>query len=202
MWEARILSAYEARATSSFGNIPLIVIARDPLYYIMLNDKPERPEWEPPFARAQMQLTDLSTNATFLFAHNIGHQIPQDNPRLVVSAVVKLVDQARTAAPQENIPRHLSESNRGQVDVRPSGRRRDDLAVTLALAASELTKRGCVLPALKISLGIPAVRPSLYLNPFDCPCGAVCANIPKCQDAGHCLGFKPEGHTGPVYLPR
>ncbi len=104
MWEARILSAYEARGTSSFGNVPLIVVARDPLYYLAPVDKPERPEWEPQFARAEMELTRLSSNASFILARNTGHQIPRDNPQLVVSAVEKLVSQARTASPRKNSP--------------------------------------------------------------------------------------------------
>jgi len=99
MWEARILSAYEARATSSFGNAPLIVIAHDPLFYLMPVDKPERVEWEPQFARAQMQLTQLSANASFLIARKTGHQIPRDKPQLVVSAVAKLVGLARATSP-------------------------------------------------------------------------------------------------------
>jgi hypothetical protein len=102
MWEARILSAYEARSTSSFGTAPLIVIAHDPLHYLMPVDKPERPEWEPQFARAQMQLTRLSSNASFVLALKTGHQIPHDNPRLVVSAVEKLVAGARTSSQARN----------------------------------------------------------------------------------------------------
>jgi pimeloyl-ACP methyl ester carboxylesterase len=104
MWEARILSAYQARDTNSFGNVPLIVIARDPLHYLMPVDKPERPEWELQFARAQMQLTRLSSDASFVLALNTGHQIPRDKPRLVVSAVEKLVSQARAASPKTNSP--------------------------------------------------------------------------------------------------
>jgi pimeloyl-ACP methyl ester carboxylesterase len=104
MWEARVLSAHEARATKSFGNIPLIVIARDPLYYIRLADKPERPEWEPQFARSQMELTLLSNNASFIVARDTGHQIPRDKPGLVVSAVEKLVGQVRTQSQKTNPP--------------------------------------------------------------------------------------------------
>lgn len=102
MWEARTLSAHEALATSSFGNTPLIVIARDPLYYVRLADKPERPEWEPQFARGQMELTLLSHNASFMVARNTGHQIPRDKPELVVDAVKELVGQSRAQSPQHN----------------------------------------------------------------------------------------------------
>jgi hypothetical protein len=80
-------------------------------------------------------------------------------------------------------------TDRGQIDVRPSGRMNDDLAVVVALAASELTKR----PPRPLPFIIPTGEPYLRPNPWTCEWQAVCRNFPLCTDIGDCQGFVNEG---------
>jgi hypothetical protein len=88
-------------------------------------------------------------------------------------------------------------TDRGQIDVRPSGGMKDELAV--ALAASELTKRPSRPPPFIMPTGEPYFRP----NPWSCPWQAICHNFPCCTDVGFCQGFVGEGVIGqPPQMPR
>ena len=80
-------------------------------------------------------------------------------------------------------------TDRGQVDIRPSGGVKDDLPVALALAASELTKRPSPLPPLQLGI---VDRSPLDLIPGICPLEAICANFPRCMDERSCQGFVGE----------
>lgn len=73
------VSAAEAAAVKSFGDLPLIVLTAK------LNDNPGWPEW-------QNELLQLSSNSEHLFAENSGHVIQFDQPDAAVSAILKMIE--------------------------------------------------------------------------------------------------------------
>jgi hypothetical protein len=75
---------------------------------------------------------------------------------------------------------------RGNIDVRPAYRCKDDLAVAVAVVAYQLSKMD-LRPTLPIYLGEP---PGIWMNPYDCPRMIDCANCPTCHDIGECLGYQ------------
>lgn len=81
-------------------------------------------------------------------------------------------------------------TDRGQIDIRPGGGMRDDLAVVVALGANELSKE--TLTTIGPILGISNRSPSLGLIPDRCPVAAICANYPRCLDLGSCQDFIDE----------
>jgi Phage Terminase len=83
-------------------------------------------------------------------------------------------------------------TDRGQIDVRPSGGMKDDLAVAIALAASELTKR----PSRPLPFLTPTGELFFLPNPWTCERQAICHNFPRCMDAGFCQGFVDERLIG------
>jgi pimeloyl-ACP methyl ester carboxylesterase len=84
--ESLSASREEVRAIRTLGNVPLIVIARDP----SLPHAGGRNHWE----LIQKQKLGLSTNAELIIATGSGHDIPLRRPDLIVSAVKKLVAQS------------------------------------------------------------------------------------------------------------
>jgi hypothetical protein len=80
-------------------------------------------------------------------------------------------------------------TERGQTDILPSSGMKDDLAIAVALGASELAKQPPA-PA-PMQLGIININP-LGLVPGVCPNEAVCANFPTCLDLGGCQWFEDE----------
>jgi hypothetical protein len=86
--------------------------------------------------------------------------------------------------------RNLTEerSDRGQIDIRPSSGK-DDQAVALALAASEVTKHRRPDTFDSVCVECSFLRDASYRDPETCELAAVCANHPKCVDEGRCLGF-------------
>jgi len=83
-------------------------------------------------------------------------------------------------------------TDRGQIDVRPSGGVKDDLAVAVALAASELVKRPSAPPPFLFGIVERRIDLSHLMIPGSCPYEALCANFPRCLDEGSCQGFKDE----------
>jgi pimeloyl-ACP methyl ester carboxylesterase len=89
-------SAAQTAATGSLGDIPVVVLSHDPN-----TPQPDLPEdlvkptndaWE----KMQEELAHLSTRGTQVIAKNSGHYVQLDRPDLVVEAVRKVVDQARS----------------------------------------------------------------------------------------------------------
>ena len=77
---------------------------------------------------------------------------------------------------------------RGQIDVRPIGEARDDLAVAVALAARELTQEEPTSPfelgiVERFSARVPQLIPEI------CQFQAPCRNCPRCIDIGECQGL-------------
>jgi len=77
----------------------------------------------------------------------------------------------------------------GNIDVRPPGSSKDDMAITVALGAFELTNR----PARPDSFIMPNLGRHYFPYPPTCPIQAICQNFPRCMDEGACQGFVNNG---------
>jgi hypothetical protein len=108
---------------------------------------------------------------------------------LLVQGMIELLDRAELLQQLRNL--REVKSDRGQIDVRPSGGK-DDLAVAVALAASELTKR----PSGPVPFLMPGGELSRLQNPDDCIYHAGCANSPRCLNEDGCKGFLYMGLAG------
>jgi pimeloyl-ACP methyl ester carboxylesterase len=82
-WSAFQQSADEMRSIRSLGNIPLIVISRDP---VVRGDSPPEMRWN----QLQRQNLQLSHSSEFVIATGSGHDVPLVKPETVVNAVRKL----------------------------------------------------------------------------------------------------------------
>jgi len=75
------------------GSLPLVVITAGILQDRWLRTVPLLE------ARAQTRLANLSSDSIHILDANVGHFIPQDDPRLVVSTVLAVVAAARSGGP-------------------------------------------------------------------------------------------------------
>jgi hypothetical protein len=75
---------------------------------------------------------------------------------------------------------------RGNIDVRPAYRSKDDLAVAVAVVAYQLSKMD-LRPMQPLYLH---EHPRIWMNPYECPWMIDCANCPSCHDEGQCLGYQ------------
>ncbi len=120
---------------------------------------------------------------------------------LLVQGKIELLDEPELLRQLRSLEEQ--KTDRGQVDVRPSGGTKDDLAVAVALAASQLVQRPAPLPPIQLGTVERNMCPSDLMIPGICPVEAICANFPRCWDEGRCLGFKDERvNPSPVYFPR
>jgi hypothetical protein len=90
----------QIRAVKSLGDLPLVVISRSPNNPVLAEAMPALPEeintgllqmWQD----MQGELMDLSSNSTRVIADHSGHGIHKEEPRLVVDAILKLVNEYR-----------------------------------------------------------------------------------------------------------
>jgi pimeloyl-ACP methyl ester carboxylesterase len=94
-WSDFPASAEEVRGLGGLGNLPLMVISRDP------ERTPENPvdplfnKREQHWKKLQLSLTQLSTNSTQVIAKGSGHSIPSARPDVIVAAVRTLVENSR-----------------------------------------------------------------------------------------------------------
>jgi hypothetical protein len=109
---------------------------------------------------------------------------------LLVQGKIELLEDPELLRQLRNL--REERTDRGQIDVRPNGGMKDDLAVAVALAASELTKRPSRPPPFLVSTGEPYFRP----NPWTCEWQAICQNFPYCTDVGVCQSFVDERLIG------
>ncbi|MGB9434024.1 MAG: terminase large subunit [Candidatus Acidiferrum sp.] len=120
------------------------------------------------------------------FSANTRATIFANMKQLLLSQKIELVDDPELIRQFRRL--REQKTARGQIDVRPIGEARDDLAVAVALAARELTIQE---PASPFELGIVerfSVRlPQLI--PDICQFQAPCRNCPRCIDVGECLGL-------------
>jgi hypothetical protein len=72
----------------------------------------------------------------------------------------------------------------GSVDIRPPGSNNDDMAISVAIAAYELSKMD-MAPRTTVSLGYVDYGPCWN----NCANSATCPNFPECMDDGRCFGF-------------
>ncbi|MBV9546367.1 MAG: hypothetical protein JOY61_18505, partial [Chloroflexi bacterium] len=77
-------SFVQARAVTSFGATPLIVLSRGTTL------EPDQ-DWQ----RMQTELVGLSSNSQQLFANESGHNVEIDQPEAAVGAIEKMVDMTR-----------------------------------------------------------------------------------------------------------
>ena len=109
---------------------------------------------------------------------------------LLVQGKIELLEDPELLRQLRNL--REERTDRGQIDVRPSGGMKDDLAVAIALAASELTKR----PSRPLPFLTPTGERFFLANPWTCERQAICHNFPRCMDAGFCQGFVDERLIG------
>jgi pimeloyl-ACP methyl ester carboxylesterase len=96
-WSAFPQSADEVRAITSLGDIPLMVIARDPE---VRGNSPAEMRWN----RLQRQNLRLSTNSEFVIATGSGHDVPLAKPDIVANAVRKLYASSASSREPAGIP--------------------------------------------------------------------------------------------------
>jgi pimeloyl-ACP methyl ester carboxylesterase len=94
-WAAFPESATEVRNLGPLGDLPLVVISRDP------KRKPDNPN-DPLFSKKeqrwqnmQRRLAEFSTNSTQVTARDSGHSVPQQRPDVVIEGIRKVVEAAR-----------------------------------------------------------------------------------------------------------
>lgn len=76
-------SAAQAAVVETFGDLPLMVLTAKLNFQL--------PNWQ----ELQAELPQLSSNSQQLFAENSGHNIQIEEPKAVISAIVKMVDLVR-----------------------------------------------------------------------------------------------------------
>jgi pimeloyl-ACP methyl ester carboxylesterase len=82
-------AAEEIRTVSSIGNIPLVVISRDPNRpRISGNDVANEQRW----ARLQADFLGMSSNSSHVIAEGSGHAVPLERPEVIVEQVRKLIE--------------------------------------------------------------------------------------------------------------
>ena len=87
-------SAGQVRTLGSLGDLPLLVIARDP------ERQPANQRHEQHWFRLQQDLAQLSTNSTFVVARGSGHGVAQQRPDLVIEGIRKMVGELRAGQMQ------------------------------------------------------------------------------------------------------
>ena len=99
-WDTQASNA-QVRATKPLGDLPLVVISRSPDSPLFAPGSPPLPAetnarllqiWQD----LQVELAGLSTNSTHVMAVRAGHQIPSEEPALVVNAILELADEIRS----------------------------------------------------------------------------------------------------------
>jgi pimeloyl-ACP methyl ester carboxylesterase len=95
-WSVFRKSAEEVRELGLLGELPLVVIARDPKRNTKADGSIPAPEqrWQ----QQQQELLRLSTKSTYLIARDSRHAVPVDRPDVVIEAVRKMLDQLRSSA--------------------------------------------------------------------------------------------------------
>jgi hypothetical protein len=107
---------------------------------------------------------------------------------LMTEEKIQFVDQPELL--QELLDLEEVKAPNGAIDIRPPRSGKDDIAISVALAASQLSNME--IPRTLFMLGEVERGPRLCERciPGSCPLEAICANFPECLDAGFCLGFK------------
>jgi hypothetical protein len=109
---------------------------------------------------------------------------------LLIQGKIRLPDHPELLRQLRNL--REERTDRGQIDIRPTGGMKDDLAVAVALAATELMKQPSGPDPFLMPTGGRYFRPI----PESCSRQAICRNFPRCLDEGACLDFVDERLTG------
>jgi pimeloyl-ACP methyl ester carboxylesterase len=80
-----------ARETGPFADLPLVVITSDTSGLFSQLPPDEMEAAEERFRAGQQDLADLSTNGQFLIAEGSGHNIPVENPEIIVATVREMM---------------------------------------------------------------------------------------------------------------
>lgn len=105
----------------------------------------------------------------------------------MVQGKIQLLDDKVLLQQLRNVTEERSQ--RGQIDVRPSSGK-DDQAVALALARSEVMKHRPPDIFEAVLVDLRPSRAPLHLDPENCGYAAPCENHPDCLVVGYCLDFK------------
>jgi len=93
-----LASADQVRATGALGNLPLVVLSHSPTsaWSANLNLSPDVAEKvEKVWQKLQNELAGLSSSSTHIVAAKAGHFIQLDEPRLVIDAILKVIEEAK-----------------------------------------------------------------------------------------------------------
>jgi pimeloyl-ACP methyl ester carboxylesterase len=93
----------QVQAVVSLGNMPLVVLSRDPDKFVPGIPPDLAMDGEKAWEAMQQELTRLSTNSSLIVAKGSGHYIPIERPDVVIEAVQNVVGRCRAAqqpAPQ------------------------------------------------------------------------------------------------------
>jgi hypothetical protein len=87
----------QVRAVKSLGDIPLVVLTRAPSNSVWGNIPVDvGAQLEQASQDMQKELAALSSNSAHIIANTSNHTIHRDEPQLVVDAILKLVNAARS----------------------------------------------------------------------------------------------------------
>jgi pimeloyl-ACP methyl ester carboxylesterase len=95
-WSQLGESGAEMRGVTNLGNIPLVVISRDP---VLGHDRDEKTR----HAQQQRDALKLSSNSRLMVAEGSGHDIPLARPDVIVDAVKSLLKPQEPAGSQETL---------------------------------------------------------------------------------------------------
>jgi hypothetical protein len=95
-----VASAAQAAKVTTLGDLPLVVLSRSPTKGVaewgLATDLSARLEdaWQ----QAQVEQSALSTSGSLVVATKAGNVINEDEPQLVIDAILKVVEEARKRA--------------------------------------------------------------------------------------------------------
>ena len=92
-------STDQVRAVTSLGDIPLIVIEANPddiSDWPAIGDDDLKRALNAVWHELQAELDGLSSNSTHVIATNSGHMVSQEEPQVVIDAILSLLEAART----------------------------------------------------------------------------------------------------------
>jgi hypothetical protein len=121
-----------------------------------------------------------------IFGPQTRAQIFSGLKHLMVQGKIEILDDKALLQQLRNLTEERSD--RGAIDIRPSSGK-DDQAVALALAASEVVKYRPPDIFDSVSVNACCSRDPLAQDPENCPYAAACRNHPRCVDEGCCLRF-------------
>jgi pimeloyl-ACP methyl ester carboxylesterase len=93
-------SADQVRPIGTLGKLPLVVLSHSPKQPISSETPVDvAAKIEKVWSELQVDLARLSARSSHVVAAQAGHHIQLDEPQLVIDAILKVVSEARTAAP-------------------------------------------------------------------------------------------------------